>query len=57
MDNFDKADVPDKYWMEVGSVVATSLEALKGGQVIVVAGENNLDVARKGLKGQLDALR
>ena len=57
MDSFDKADVPDKYWMEVGPVVATSLEALKGEQVLVVAGETNLEVARTGLKEQLDALR
>jgi len=38
-------------------VVATSLEALKGEQVLVVAGETNLEVARTGLKEQLDALR
>jgi len=56
MVNFDKAIVPDEYWMEVGPVVTASLEALEGEKVVVVTGEKNLDVARAGLQKQLDAL-
>jgi short-subunit dehydrogenase len=56
MANFDKSDVPDPYWMEVGPVVETSLSALASAQIIVVPGEGNLSMAKKGLKMQLDAL-
>ena len=56
MANFDKRHVPDAYWMEVGPVVATSLAALTSAQTIVVPGEGNLSMARKGVEMQLDAL-
>jgi hypothetical protein len=42
--------------MEVGPVVETSLSALASAQIIVVPGEGNLSMAKKGLKMQLDAL-
>ncbi len=56
MASFDKGRVPEAYWMEVEPVVAFSLEGLKGDQVILVPGEGNLDMARKGLQRQLEAL-
>jgi len=56
MGRFDKAVVPDEYWMEVDEVVAASLQGLADGQLIVVPGEANLAMAKKSLKKQLDAL-
>ncbi|MBE9539327.1 MAG: SDR family NAD(P)-dependent oxidoreductase [Proteobacteria bacterium] len=56
MDRFDKAVIPEKYWMEVEEVVAASLLGLENGQLIVVPGEGNLKMAKKSLQKQLDAL-
>jgi short-subunit dehydrogenase len=56
MDNFDKSVVPDEYWMEVEEVVVASLKGLEQGQLILVPGEGNLGMAKKGLKKQLEAL-
>jgi len=56
MGRFDKAVIPDEYWMEVEEVVAASLTGLDNGQLVVVPGEGNLKMAKKGLQKQLDAL-
>lgn len=56
MDKFDKAMVPDEYWMEVGPVVRASLEGLSSEDVILIAGENNLALVKKVLKSQLESL-
>ena len=56
MSSFDKSAVPEEYWMAAEEVVGQSLEALGNGQVVMVTGEGNLAIARKGLKKQLDAL-
>ena len=56
MDRFDKAVIPENYWMEVEEVVAASLDALGKGQLVVVPGEGNLKMAKKSLQKQLDAL-
>lgn len=56
MHAFDKAVVPDDYWMEVGPVVQASLDGLSSDDVILIAGENNLALVKKVLAGQLGAL-
>jgi hypothetical protein len=56
MEGFDKAMVPDEYWMEVGPVVSTSLDCLNDESVILVVGEGNLALVKKVLKNQLDSL-
>lgn len=53
---FDPARIPDDMWMEAADVVAASLAALGSGRVLVVPGKANLELARAGLRGQLDAL-
>ncbi len=54
---FDTASVPDEYWMEPDEVVRQSLAALEGGEVVVVTGDLNRQLARGGLEGQLSALQ
>lgn len=54
---FDKSKVPQHMWMDAADVVAVSLEALAGDQVLVVPGEGNQALARMGLQQQLDALQ
>ena len=56
MDNFDKAIVPDEYWMEADEVVSASLKGLATGPLVLVTGESNLSMAKKGLQKQLDTL-
>jgi len=56
MAGFDPAAVPETMWMEAPEVVAESLAALEGDQVVVVAGEANREIARRGLSGQLARL-
>jgi short-subunit dehydrogenase len=53
---FDKSRVPADMWMNADAVVAASLAALGSGKVLVVPGETNIGLARKGLQTQLDAL-
>ncbi|MEZ5503199.1 MAG: SDR family NAD(P)-dependent oxidoreductase [Halioglobus sp.] len=53
---FDRSRIPDGLWMNPAAVVAASLEALGGAQVVVVPGEDNLGLARQALQRQLDAL-
>ena len=54
--DFDSSVIPDEYWMDAGPVVAASLEALAGEQVVVVPGELNLQMAQKGIQQQRDIL-
>jgi len=56
LEGFDKSQVPASMWMESAEVVSASLAALGSGKVLVVPGEGNLELARKGLQRQLDAL-
>lgn len=46
---FDPARVPDPLWMEAKAVVAASLAALAGDQLLVVPGAANLALARQGI--------
>ena len=49
---FDKGRVPDEFWMSPEDVVRESLAALDAGQVMVVPGEGNREIARAGLAHQ-----
>ncbi|MFK8050245.1 MAG: SDR family NAD(P)-dependent oxidoreductase [Halioglobus sp.] len=51
---FDTAQIPDEYWMDAASVVAISLAAVGEGKVIVVPGEKNLELAKKGAQQQCE---
>lgn len=53
---FSTESFPDEMWMQAGEVVAASLAALDSGPVLVVPGERNLEAARMGVQGLLDAL-
>ena len=52
----DTSKIPEEYWMDAESVVATSLAALGQDQVLVVPGETNLSLAQKGAQAQRDLL-
>jgi short-subunit dehydrogenase len=56
---FDKKRFPADMWMDAAEVVSASLDALdsEDGQVLVVPGEVNRELARMGLQQQLDALQ
>ena len=54
---FDAGRIPSEMWLEASAVVATSLEALGSGRVLVVPGESFQGLARMGLEGQLAALQ
>lgn len=56
MAGFDKGFVPEEAWMACEAVVAASLAALEGEQVLVVPGAANGQLARQGLRTMLDAL-
>jgi len=51
---FDTAQIPDEYWMDSASVVSISLAAVGAGKVIVVPGEKNLELAKKGAQQQCE---
>ena len=53
---FDRKRIPEQMWMTSEAVVAASLAALEGDQVLVVPGEDNQGFARLGLQQQLDSL-
>ena len=53
---FDISRIPDDYWMDASVVVAASLSALEGEDVVVVPGEANLQLAQNGAKQQRDIL-
>ena len=53
---FDPGSIPEEMWMEAPEVVAASLEALAGEQVLVVPGELNRELAAAGVKQLADAL-
>ena len=53
---FDKTRIPEDRWMTAGEVVSASLDALGSGQVVIVPGEGNRDLAVTSLQQQRDAL-
>ena len=53
---FDKQRIPEEMWMTAAEVVGASLDALGGGQVVVVPGEGNQALAAAGLKQQHESL-
>jgi short-subunit dehydrogenase len=53
---FDKGRIPQQMWMQPQEVVAASLVALGRGQVVVVPGEVNREIAAAGIQQQLDGL-
>ena len=55
-EGFDRSRIPAGMWSEAPEVVARSLAALNGDEVLVVAGEGNIALARQGLQQQLDSL-
>lgn len=55
-EGFDRERIPEQMWMTAETVVAASLAALGKGQVLVVPGADNRDLARWGLQQQLDGL-
>ena len=55
-EGFDRSRIPADMWSEAPEVVARSLAALDGDDVLVVPGEGNLALARLGLQQQLDGL-
>lgn len=54
LSEFDTSQIPEESWMDATSVVAISLAALGEGKVIVVPGEKNLELARKGTQLQCE---
>jgi len=52
----DTSRVPEDMWMEAGEVVEFSLRALEGDAVVVVPGEANRAIARRGLEARLSRL-
>jgi hypothetical protein len=55
-EGFDRKRIPEQAWMTSTAVVAASLDALGRGQVLVVPGEDNLNIARSGAQQQLERL-
>jgi short-subunit dehydrogenase len=55
-EGFDRDRIPDEMWMSSEEVVAASLAALGGGQVLVVPGQDNQGFAQSGLQQQLGHL-
>ncbi len=53
---FDRSRIPEDMWMDPPAVVAASLGALGSGQVLVVPGAGNLELARAGIRRQLELL-
>ena len=47
--DFDKSRVPDKLWITPDAVVAASLEALESEKLFVIPGEENIEIASKGV--------
>jgi short-subunit dehydrogenase len=53
MADFDRALVPDEEWMEAAAVVQESLAQLEGQRVVVVTGDDNLQIACSSVETQL----
>lgn len=53
---FDRSRFPDEMWMESTDVVAASIEAMGGGQLFVIPGEGNRELALLGARGMVEAL-
>jgi short-subunit dehydrogenase len=56
MRDFDMAWVPEDQWMEASEVVAESLAALQGDQVVIVSGADNHRLAERAMQAQLQRL-
>ena len=56
MQGFDLGWVPEEHWMETQEVVAESLAALSGEQVVVVPGAGNLKAANLAMAGQVERM-
>ena len=54
---FDTSLIPQEWWMSASEVVSASLDALGSGQVLVVPGESNRDIARKALGKELELIQ
>lgn len=54
---FDRSRFPDEMWMESPDVVAASLDALGSGQLFVIPGEGNHELALQGARGLVQALQ
>ena len=55
-EGFDRDRIPAQLWMSAQDVVAASLAALGSGAVVVVPGAQNAELARAGLRQQLERL-
>lgn len=53
---FDHTKFPDEMWMESADVVAASLAALGSGELFVIPGEGNRELALLGARGLVEAL-
>jgi short-subunit dehydrogenase len=53
---FDLSQFPDEMWMEPGDVVSASIDAIGSGQLFVIPGEGNRDLALMGARGLVEAL-
>ncbi len=56
-EGFDKARMPAELWMDAAPVVAASLAALGQGEVVVLPGSVNGQLAREGLQQLLQSLQ
>ena len=55
--DFDKSRVPDKLWMTPDAVVAASLEALESEKLFVIPGEENIEVASRGVTELIELIQ
>jgi short-subunit dehydrogenase len=53
---FDHSRFPDEMWMESPAVVAESIAAIGSGQLFVIPGEGNRELALLGARGLVEAL-
>ena len=53
----DPSRIPESMWMETPDVVADSLAALGGGQVVVISGEQNRALVKASMEKQLQLLQ
>lgn len=53
---FDLSRFPNDMWMDPAEVVSASIDAMGSGQLFVIPGEGNGDLALTGVRGLVDAL-
>lgn len=53
---FNPDRFPEELWMEPAAVVAASVEAMGSGQLFVIPGDGNRELARRGARGMVEAL-